>query len=155
LVPFNNTAKPILAAAQLPRQPASARTNRNMNTVACYGLLQLIRWSLPSAVPKFTRLMDSLKLDPDATTGMAGIGNTVADAWRQHVLKVCTQLLQCLTRMQPAEVACNWVLDGLCLAGKLSIHHHLLTRLSLSCDRAGHESLMSHAFVSALPCSTG
>jgi len=94
LVPFNNTAKPILAAAQLPRQPASARTNRNMNTVKCYGLLQLIRWSLPSAVPKFTRLMDSLKLDPDATTGMAGIGNTVADAWRQHVLEVCTQLLQ-------------------------------------------------------------
>jgi hypothetical protein len=41
LAPFNDTAKTILPAAALPRQPAPARTNANMNTVWMFTLLRV------------------------------------------------------------------------------------------------------------------
>jgi hypothetical protein len=88
LAPYNTTAKPILAAAAIPRQPASARTNANMNTAVAYALLRLTEAYLPDAVPGLLAKFRRWKLDPmnkaQGTTTPAGIGNKVAAAWIKY-----------------------------------------------------------------------
>lgn len=85
LAPYNTTAKPILATAAIPRQPAKARTNANMNTAVAYALLRLSEAYLPDAVPGLLAKFARWKLDPNnkaqGTTTPAGIGNKVAAAW--------------------------------------------------------------------------
>lgn len=85
---YNDTAKPMLDAAAVPRQPVAARTNANMNTALCFALLRVNEAVLPSAVPAIQALMTRLKLNPgdtstDTSTGV-GVGNTVGKAWVQY-----------------------------------------------------------------------
>ncbi|WIA15446.1 hypothetical protein OEZ85_002092 [Tetradesmus obliquus] len=91
LAPFNDTAKTILPAATLPRQPPTARTNSNMNTVWMFTLLRLCEWFLPAAVPGMRSFMVNFMIDPNFTakdTGnMRGMGNYVADVWIKHALQ--------------------------------------------------------------------
>lgn len=97
LASFNDTAKPILEAATLPRQSPAKRTIANMNTVLCYTLLRVSEWFLPGAVPGIRSSMVLFQLNPDVVTmdtnTMPGIGNHVADVWIKYALEVCPQLL--------------------------------------------------------------
>ena len=84
---FHDTAKPVLATATIPRQPASKRTNANMSTAAAFAVLRLVEAWLPSAVPAIRDSMKAWKLNPDNKSvdvkTAAGIGNYVAAAWNK------------------------------------------------------------------------
>ena len=88
MAPFHDTTKPLLAAATVPRQPATKRTNANMSTAANYVVLRLAEAWLPAAVPGLRETMKSWKLNPDdksvELSTAAGIGNYVAAAWNKY-----------------------------------------------------------------------
>lgn len=88
LASYNDTAKPVLQAAAVPRQPPAARTNTNINTVICYITLHAAEALLPAAIPAIRQLLVTLGLNPDDTstdTGTpVGVANTVAKAWAAY-----------------------------------------------------------------------
>jgi hypothetical protein len=90
MAPFNTSAKPILKAAAVPRQPASKRTNAYMNTVIAFCLQRISKAYLPEAVPGLRKKMVSWKLNPDDMSldinTAPGLGNYVADIWTKYGL---------------------------------------------------------------------
>jgi len=88
MAPFNTTAKPILKAAAVPRQPASKRTNAYMNTVIAFCLQTICKAHLPEAVPGLRKKMMSWKLNVDDMSRdintAPGLGNYIADIWAKY-----------------------------------------------------------------------